>query len=96
MHGSQLMVVLIIGLVLISGLIKARYRYYGEKAGKLAESDDLSEMQEEIQALKDRIAILERIVTDNYHNLALDQAITALDQPISEKKKSENKVVDAQ
>lgn len=46
MHGSQLMVVVIIGLVLISGLIKARYRYYGEKAGKLAESDDLSEMQE--------------------------------------------------
>lgn len=52
--------------------------------------------KKEIQAFKDRIAILERIVTDNYHNLALDQAITALDQPISEKKKSENKVVDAQ
>ncbi|MCA1956503.1 hypothetical protein [Zymomonas sp.] len=96
MHGSQWMVVIIVALVLITGLLKSRYRYQGEIVENLAENDNIPQMQQEIKALKDRIATLERIVTDNYHNLALDQAITALDQPISEKQKGENKVVQAQ
>ena len=72
-----LMVVLIVAIVSWSRLQRAKY----DSAKVLpAEQGDKDRLAGEIRALKDRIAVLERIVTDGDHNrgLALEREIEAL------------------
>ena len=81
------MVVLIVLISAIAGVLRARYGvdrsgrgkeelYVGNRQGT-AENDRL---RGEVRDLKDRIAVLERIVTDGDRNrsLALEQEIEAL------------------
>jgi len=72
LSGTQLMVVLIVLIVTIAGLYKARLSAGRARAGReLSPSDpvDVSRMQEEMRALKERVAVLERIATDRNHSL---------------------------
>jgi hypothetical protein len=72
------MVVLIILIVTIGKVFSSR------RAGKNAGTDiiqadpDSVRMREEIKMLKDRIAVLERITTDNNSATALDREIEKL------------------
>jgi hypothetical protein len=79
------MVVLICAIVGISSVLKARYgvvRHKGEDVyvGRAEDDADAQRLQGEVRTLKDRIAVLERIVTDGDRNrsLALEQEIEAL------------------
>lgn len=61
--------VLIIGIVLIVNLVKARRRS-GEEPPDLRAQDPAKEaLQAEIRALKERVAVLERIATDSGNRL---------------------------
>lgn len=79
MHGIQWTAVIIVALVFVSGIIKTIYRHKEKTAVNKLNDISSQKMEEEILSMKDRIAVLEHIVTDNYQNFALNQAIEALD-----------------
>ena len=67
MSGGQLMVVVIVAMALIAGILKPRY-----KAGVVetpARDSDADRLRDEVRALKERIAVLERIATDKDSHL---------------------------
>ncbi|WP_293968892.1 hypothetical protein [Sphingomonas sp.] len=75
-----LMVVAIVAIVSFTRLQRARLDA-GRVTGRAGPEDpDAARLQGEIRQLKDRIAVLERIVTDGDHNrgLALEREIEAL------------------
>ncbi|QAY78635.1 hypothetical protein [Sphingosinicella sp. BN140058] len=63
------MVVLIVLIVMISTVIKARYRHGGNLAARGDDPDTLR-MREELKTLRDRVAVLERIATDRENSLS--------------------------
>jgi predicted site-specific integrase-resolvase len=72
------MVVLIVLIAMIGGVLKQRYRALearnrreGSGAGELGEARD------EVRRLQERVAVLERVVTDN-HGSDLDRQIERL------------------
>jgi cell division protein FtsB len=77
------MVVGIIIVVTIGNVLKARYGA-GGKAARRSRSDDAATAHEDLQLkgeigqLKERIAVLERVVTDNEGSLRLDREIEKL------------------
>jgi hypothetical protein len=86
MNGPE-MVVLIVLIAAIASVIRARYGIVRTGRGREEvyvgnrQSDAESErLRGEVRQLKDRIAVLERIVTDGDHNrgLALEREIEAL------------------
>lgn len=63
------MVVLIVLIVMVAAVLKARY----EREGRREDAGDDPEtlrMREEVKSLKERVAVLERIVTDSRDSLA--------------------------
>ncbi|WP_294392868.1 hypothetical protein [uncultured Sphingomonas sp.] len=71
------MVVLIVAIVGISSVLKARYgvvRHKGEDVFVGSPRDDAADqrLRSEMQQLKDRIQVLERIVTDGDRNRAIE------------------------
>jgi Sec-independent protein translocase protein TatA len=93
MSGGQMMVVLIVAIVMVARMIRtrgggfdfrdARRRFQGGARDFGADHQDEAEnrrLREEVRALKDRIAVLERIATDS--STHLDREIEALrDRP---------------
>lgn len=77
MSGGQWMVVLIVAIAIFGSILKARYKT-GEAGTGHESSADALRMREEIRALKDRIAVLERVITDNEGSLRLDREIERL------------------
>ena len=63
------MVVLIVLIVMVATVLKARYRHNSAKLSR-ADDPETLRMKEEVRALKDRIAVLERIATDRENSLA--------------------------
>ncbi len=70
------MVVAIVFLVTIGRVLQARYRH-GVPAPD-AEAGEAIRAREEIRALKERIQVLERVVTDNHGSRDLDAEIERL------------------
>lgn len=77
MSGSQIMVILIVLIAVIGGVIKERY-YYDRKSRKAAVDPDSARLRSEIKELKDRIQVLERVVTDTHGQVGLDREIERL------------------
>ena len=80
------MVVLIVGIVMIASIFKARYK---AQHGIIEDEDgnqrravdpDAARLREEVRTLKERVAVLERLATDNNGALALDREIEKLRQ----------------
>jgi uncharacterized protein YlxW (UPF0749 family) len=73
MNGGQIMVVLIVAMVMIAGIIKARYGFgHGRRSGRHAVPHDDTEAQrlrEEVKQLKDRLAVIERITVEKENSL---------------------------
>ena len=67
------MVVLIVMMVMIAGVLRARYRaghrIEGEDEGGRPSRIEARRTEEEMRALKERVAVLERIATDRNHRL---------------------------
>jgi len=82
MTGGQIMVVLIVAMVMIASIIKARHGNRRHRAahdggeGAAIESADAQRLREEVSRLKERVAVLERIATDKNH--LLEQEIERL------------------
>ena len=84
MNGGQMMVVLIVLVAVVGGIIKARYKAAGRIEQQTPQdSADVRQQREEIRALKERIAVLERLATENNDSGArLDREIEKLrDRP---------------
>ena len=63
MAGHHIMVVLIVAIAVFGGVFRARYKALSA-ARKHGPDPETERMREEIKAMRDRIAVLERIATD--------------------------------
>ncbi len=74
MTGGQLMVVLIIAVVMIASVMKARMGIRKDKEGneffERPNNAEAQRLREEVKQLKDRLAVLERITVEKENSLA--------------------------
>jgi hypothetical protein len=69
------MVVLIVTIVMIASIIKAKYGHSGRRRDRLdgnggaADSPETARMREELKMLRDRLAVLERITIEKENSL---------------------------
>jgi hypothetical protein len=77
------MVVLIVAIVMITTVVKAKVRAEngGGKKGLEAAAADNQRLRDEIAALKDRVAVLERLATEETGPRALEREIEKLRSP---------------
>jgi hypothetical protein len=72
--GPFEMVVAIIFIITVGNIIRTRAKY---RASGLAPTE-VTQMQKEIARLRDRVQVLERVITDNEGSLRLDREIERL------------------
>lgn len=75
------MVVLIVAIVTVGSIIRAKHGIRKDRHGNevvVPNSAESRQMRDEIKQLKERIAVLERLVTDNNSAVALDREIEKL------------------
>ena len=76
------MVVLIVATVSIAGILRARYGvirdHKGRESFRPADNGENERLREQLHTLKERVAVLERIATENDRGLSLDREIEAL------------------
>ena len=74
MSGGQIMVVLIVAIVMIASIIKARHGSHhgrGQRGSEpVAEAAETNRLREEVKQLKERLAVLERITIEKENSLA--------------------------
>ena len=82
------MVVAIIVVVTIGSVLKARYGIHKDKHGNeyVARADPMETAEnarlcDEVRSLKERVQVLERVITDNNSSLRLDAEIEKLRDP---------------
>lgn len=80
MQSSHIMVIMIVTIVMVASVFRAKYGYHRSRRGQMpAIADpDNERMREEIKTLKERIAVLERLATDTNSAVALDREIEKL------------------
>ena len=77
-------IVLIVAITMIASVLKTRYRamngIVADEDGneRVATDPDAARLREEVKGLKDRIAVLERLATDENGPRALDREIAKL------------------
>ena len=74
------MVVLIVAISAVASIFRAKYGVRRNRHGDeqpIRDTDD-DRLRDEVRALRERIAVLERIATDNNRGLDLDREIEAL------------------
>ena len=72
------MVVAIIFLVTVGRVLQSYLRSRPERPVVTADDPDTIRMRDEMRSLKERIAVLERVITDNHGSLDLDRQIERL------------------
>jgi hypothetical protein len=76
------MVVLIVAIGAVASIFRAKYGISGRSRRRDRDvplhNPENDRLREELRALKDRVAVLERIATDNDRGLQLDREIEAL------------------
>lgn len=79
MNGGQVMVVMIVLIVTITGIFKSRHKStrYGQ-AVSLMDDPEAARLRDEVQQMKERIQVLERVITDNHKSVDLDREIERL------------------
>ena len=82
--GPFEMVIGIVLIVTVGGIIRAKMGVRKDKWGNEhhvndgANAAEARRLQEEVRTLKDRIAVLERVITDNHSSSNLDREIEKL------------------
>ena len=71
------MVVCIVLIVAIAKVLNARHRAHGSLSAPV-ESADTLRLRDEIRQMKERIQVLERVITDNHKSVDLDREIERL------------------
>jgi len=64
------MVVLIVAIVMITSVFRARYRHHSAIDADPQERAENMRLREEVKELKDRLHVLERIATDKENTLS--------------------------
>jgi hypothetical protein len=72
------MVVAIILIVTIGKIVSQRYKSMEHHQHNATQGIEAMRAQDEIRQLKERVAVLERVVTDNHGSLGLDREIERL------------------
>ena len=75
MGGSQMMVVLIVAIVMFARIYRMKMRREERLSERFADPD-ATQLRQEVRVLKERLAVLERIATDD--SSSLDRQIEAL------------------
>lgn len=84
MNGGQFMVVMIVAIVMIANIFKAKHKHRGAIGPEMIEhlrgegSRDTQALRAEVQQLRDRIQVLERVITDQHKSIDLDREIERL------------------
>ena len=63
MMGHHIMIVLIVTVVMVASILRARYKAVAVQREQMPDPEAVR-MREEMKMLRDRIAVLERIATD--------------------------------
>ena len=75
------MIVAIVALVVIGGVLRARFNAFGPRQADRFQpdmTDDTRRLTQEGRDLKERIQVLERVITDNRSTSDLDREIERL------------------
>ncbi|GEM73599.1 hypothetical protein [Sphingomonas aquatilis] len=75
------MIVAIVALVVIGGVLRARFNAFGPRHSDQFQpdmTDDTRRLTQEVRDLKERIQVLERVITDNRSTSDLDREIERL------------------
>jgi len=79
MNGGQVMVVMIVLIVMITSVIKSRHRGAPRGDTTLPTIDaEAVRLRDEVRQMKERIQVLERVITDNHKSVDLDREIEKL------------------
>lgn len=79
MINGELMVVLIVAIVVIGRIIQARHRAQDQSdTGDAPANQENRLLRGEVQTLKERIQVLERVITDTHSSSDLDREIERL------------------
>jgi C4-dicarboxylate-specific signal transduction histidine kinase len=90
MSGGQWMVVLIVAIVMIARIVRSGMRQENRRI-EAGRDPEAVRLQEEVRQLKERLAVLERIATDD--SSALDREIEALrDRPLPAPRGGEGRI----
>ncbi len=79
MNGGQVMVVMIVLIVMITGIFKSRHK--NARSGEmqsLMNDPEAARLRDEVKQMKERIQVLERVITDNHKSVDLDREIERL------------------
>ena len=75
MSSGQIFALVIVSIVMIAGIFKAKYRYEHKHGDRLSESDSRAAMaeaerlREEVKQLRERLHVLERITVEKESSL---------------------------
>ena len=76
MESRHIMVILIVAIVMIAGVLRARYtggrrhRHARDEALPARDEAETVRLREEVKMLKERLAVIERITVEKDHSLA--------------------------
>jgi hypothetical protein len=74
MEGGQIMVVLIVAIVMVASIVRARYGYsrHGRRIDSSSPEDRAENLRlrDEVKELKERLKVLERITVEKENSLA--------------------------
>ena len=70
MNGGEMMVVLIVAVVMIASIIKGRSKFHYHVEGNEQSSVENERLRDEVQQLKERLKVLERITVEKENSLA--------------------------
>lgn len=70
MNGGEFMVVMIVAIVMIASIIKGRSRFQYHAEGDGMANVENQRLRDEVQELKERIKVLERITVEKENSLA--------------------------
>ena len=70
MNSGEIMVVLIVAIVMITGVIKGRQRAHYRVEGDDSGGGENQRLRQEVSELKERLKVLERITVEKENSLA--------------------------
>jgi uncharacterized protein YlxW (UPF0749 family) len=70
MRSGELMVVMIVAIVMIASIIKSRSKFHYRAQDEDGTRTENSRLRDEVQGLKERIKVLERITVDKENSLS--------------------------
>ncbi|HVF94112.1 MAG TPA: hypothetical protein VM900_07330 [Sphingomonas sp.] len=76
--GPFSMVVCIVLIAMIGRVLTARYRAMESRSVTPIDSGETRNLRDEVRQMRERIQVLERVITDNHKSVDLDREIERL------------------